>query len=157
MAAGDCPVISFTITPISANPKANANRDFQEQLERNSQIIDGDMFWNWDDSKYNTSQEGDLFAFFHTKSKLSGGKASLTFHRILRVKDPKHRLPSWGKNIGQSDRNVLELSPPIETFTLEEWQTLNGHFAHRGCCNGTTRAHCSISERPLLYKMLSRL
>jgi hypothetical protein len=147
----------ITITPITSDPKKPAFRDFKEQEERNSLIIDGHQFWCWDDSRLNNSEVGDLFAFFHTKSKLSKGKASIVFHRIVNIKNPTDRLPSWGKNIGQTDRRVLELSPPLETFTLAEWRDLGGHFAERGVCNGTQRVKYNKTSHPLLYKILSRI
>ena len=145
--------IYITITPISGKPNTEdgkrARRDFKEQQERNSHLIDGDMFWCWDDSKSNKSIPGDLFAFFHSKKKL-------TIHRIEKVKKPIDRLSSWSDNVGQGDRNVLELSAPLETFSMEEWRAMNGHFSN-GWTMGTQRVCCSKEEKPFLYKIISRL
>ena len=44
------------------------------------------------------------------------------------VHSPSKRLPSWSCNVGQSDRNVLELTDkPIYEGTAIEWKKYLGY------------------------------
>ena len=148
----------FTMTPISPNPKKNSRIDYEEQKEKNALIIDGNMFWCWDDAKGNPSKKGDLFAFYHNKGIAKYKQnCKITFHKIIDIKSAKsHRPSSWSKNVGQGDRNVLELSPPLEVFSLEEWASMNGPHP-TGLLHGTKRLPCCKIDKPLLYKVLLRL
>lgn len=118
----------ITITPIGTSVKNSKSLiDFQEQVLRSADTQQG---WCWDDSRYNKAVEGELFAFFFPKSKRCEGEIIL--HRITGVKSPAHRLPSWASNVGQGDRNVLELSPPIKKYTMEEWEVHGGPMSKMG-------------------------
>ena len=133
------------ITPISKNLKSKANIDFREQWMRTRT---GELNWCWDDSKYNTAKQGEYFAFFHHKNKV-------VIHRILSVRPPSERLPSWSSNVGQANRNVLELSDPLREITWSEW-------LQTGCsdvCMGTYRT-TDLSEdenRIKMYNILQEL
>jgi hypothetical protein len=119
----------ITITPIGTSVKNSKSLiDFQEQVTR-SQTMEGGI-WCWDDSRYNKATEGELFAFFFPRSKRCAGE--IVLHRITGVKSPAHRLPSWASNVGQGDRNVLELSPPIKKYTMEEWESNGGPMSKMG-------------------------
>ena len=121
----------FTITPISSNPKNKANRDYLEQLDR---IEEGKPLV-WDDSKFNKSRPGDIFGFWMHKKKVK-------VHFIKKVSPPSERLPSWHKNVGQSDRNVIELSDEYFEVDWETWISIGG--AKR--CMGTAPAKKSLSK-----------
>jgi hypothetical protein len=133
------------ITPISKNLKSKANIDFREQLMRTAR---GDLTWCWDDSKHNTAKPGEYFAFFHHKERV-------VIHRIISVKPPSERLPSWSDNVGQTTRNVLELSDPLKVLSWTEWiQTGCSHV-----CMGTYRT-TDLSEdstRNKMYQILQEL
>jgi hypothetical protein len=126
----------ITLTPISGDIKKRSNIDFNEQKERTKNLLDGDQFWTWDDSRHNTSKPGDLFAFFFPQSKLQTGKVII--HRIIAVKNPSERLPSWSKNVGQDTRNVVELSPPKIEFSMTEWQEMGGKMS-KNCTYRTSK------------------
>jgi hypothetical protein len=135
----------LTITPISKNQKSKANIDFREQLMRTAT---GELNWCWDDSKYNTAKPGEYFAFFHHKDRV-------VIHRIVAVKPPSERLPSWTANVGQTTRNVLELSEPLKELSWSEWiQTGCSHV-----CMGTYRTTDLLedSSRWKMYKILQEL
>jgi hypothetical protein len=90
--------------------------------------LNGDLFWCWDDAPENKAKVGDIFIFWDYDGKGKGEKGQwrsgeFHFHKVISVCDPSHRLPSWHDNVGQSHRNVLELSPP--KFTLSYEQMIN--------------------------------
>jgi hypothetical protein len=103
--------LKLIVSPINKKLSSPSNKDFKEQLEW---VKIGKLAWCWDDSKKNSAKPGNYFAFYFYGSKV-------ILHRILKVKPPSERLPSWHKNIGQQDRNVLELSDPLKEFTWTEW------------------------------------
>lgn len=141
----------LTLTPISGDAKRASNEDYKEQKERNSHILDANMFWCWDDSKTNKSKKGDYFGFFFPESKKWNEPGKVIIHRINDVKSPKDRLPSWSRNVGQTDRNVLILSPPIDSFTMEEWKLVRGPMKRQG----TYTTIVKKENKKLLYKFLS--
>jgi hypothetical protein len=135
----------ITITPIGKGSGAQtcrARSDYEEQRQRN---VGHDENWCWDDGKHNTSQVGQLFAFRNNNDRM------FTIHRIVSVKDPIHRLDTWSDNVGQSDRNVLELSHPLLSLPIASWVSLGG------CSNGHMSTHCSakgFGDDDLLYRQL---
>jgi len=121
--------IKLIVAPISSKFKKDgpcSKTDFNEQMKRNTPILNGDMFWCWDDAPENIAVVGDIFAFWQhdgeyregTKCVWVGGR--FIFHKIEEVQSPSERLPSWSDNVGQTHRNVLKLSPPIITLTFDE-------------------------------------
>ena len=122
----------ITITPISGKTKDKENvccplTDYKEQISRTSE----GCAWMWDDGKHNTSNIGDYFAFFLVESTIRPiGKVII--HKIINILDPKHRLPSWHKNIGQRDRNVLVLSEIITEISMKDWKTMGGGMSKMG-------------------------
>ena len=105
--------------------KPCALTDFEEQKERNKPILNGDLFWCWDDAPENKANEGDIFIFWNYDGKGKGEKGqwrsgNFHFHKVISVRNPSERLPSWSANVGQSHRNVLELSPPKFTLSYDE-------------------------------------
>jgi hypothetical protein len=112
--------LRLIVSPINKKISSPSNRDFKEQLEW---VKIGKLAWCWDDSKKNTAESGNYFAFYFYGTKV-------IIHRILKVKPPSERLPSWHKNIGQQDRNVLELSDPLKEFTWDDWIKMNLNPTH---------------------------
>lgn len=123
------------VTPINKNYNSKSNRDYREQKKRSTL----DLQIMWDDAKANPTKHcGGCFAFVR-----NGQDA--TFHVITNILDPSKRLSSWSDNVGQTDRNVLYLSPPIFVLPWSQWLSL-------GCpskIQGTTRivsAHESLNS-----------
>jgi hypothetical protein len=130
----------LTITPISKDAKSASNIDYNEQLVR---VKTNELKWCWDDSRYNKAKENEYFAFYFHGNRV-------VIHKIRSVKPPSCRLSSWSKNVGQGDRNVLELSEPLKEIGWTEWQLLNGPESKMG----TYTTDNLKSDRPLLYQML---
>ena len=74
----------------------------------------------------------------------------VVIHKILDVKPPSARLPSWSKNVGQGDRNVVELSHPLLEITWIEWQLIGAPESKMG----TYTTSDLSTERPRLYEYL---
>ena len=105
--------------------KPCARTDFEEQKERNDFILNGNLFWCWDDAPENKANVGDIFIFWDYDGKDKGEKGqwrsgNFHFHKVISVRNPSERLPSWHVNVGQSHRNVLELSAPKFTLTYDQ-------------------------------------
>lgn len=133
----------LTITPVSKDTKSASYIDYNEQLQR----VTMDKFkWCWDDSRFNKAKPSEYFAFyFHG--------ARVVIHKIESVQPPSCRLPSWSRNVGQGDRNVVELSDPLKEIGWTEWQLLNGPESKMG----TYTTDDLESSRPLLYEMLTNI
>jgi superfamily II DNA or RNA helicase len=126
----------LTITPISAA------RDRSSALDHYTELVENHV-WKWNDGVHKSSVVGDGFAFFFYKQRL-------VFHRILDIKGPEHRLPSWG----ESNRNVVILTPPLFEISWDEWISLNGYTR----CMGTFTTVNLKTKRPLLYnKLINKL
>ena len=105
----------IVITPINKNPKSNSYIDYKEQLERvanNKQLM-------WDDTKFNRQIEGGLFIF--CKNNIS-----VHIHIVNKKCDHSERIPSWSKNVGQGDRNVLLISSELIKYDWVEWISMGG-------------------------------
>jgi hypothetical protein len=68
----------------------------------------------------------------------------------MNVKPPSARLPSWSRNVGQGDRNVLELSHPMLEISWIEWQLMKGPESKMGTYTTTDLSYSS----PRLYQYL---
>lgn len=130
----------LTITPISKDIKSPSYVDYNEQLSR---VLNEEFQWCWDDSRYNKAKIGDYFAFYFHGMRV-------VIHKILDVKPPSARLPSWSKNVGQGDRNVVELSHPLLEITWIEWQLIGAPESKMG----TYTTSDLSTERPRLYEYL---
>ena len=111
---------NMIVTPVPQDRKANGRKDYREQMKR---IKEGKVHV-WDDSRYNKAERGDYFAYAENRilrsNKLTDG--IIHIYIINAIGDPGNRLPSWSKNVGQGDRNVLELtSEPLYKGNLREW------------------------------------
>ena len=130
------PQPSMIITPISQSPGSKSKRDWIEQVSRRG-LKEKHV---WDDSKKNKAVKGDLFAYVENSVKGRDGQKTqgwIHVFVILNVFPPTKRLPSWSDNVGQGDRNVVELSQePIYTGTMVEWKEHMG-YAERFCVQGT--------------------
>lgn len=107
------------ITPIAKGYKKNkpcSRKDWEEQEERarrGEQVM-------WDGPALNRTQPvaGDLMAvWFH--------KDHVNIYEVSRVLKPSSRLPTWSKNIGQSDRQVVYLDNPLRV-EWDKWLSLGG-------------------------------
>ena len=115
----------FIITPINKVPTSRSRICYVEQMDR---YEEGKTLM-WDDTKYNsTKKAGGMFAFVQ-----NGVKAQIC--QIVNIYPPKSRLPSWSANIGQSDRNVLELTDILVELTWDEWISNGGHTNVMGTTN----------------------
>jgi hypothetical protein len=133
----------LTITPISNDIRNKSRIDYREQVLR---VKEDNLIWCWDDSRFNKAKVGEYFAFYFHGIKV-------IIHKIIGVKSPIHRLPSWSKNVGQGDRNVLELSEPLQTIKWSEWQLLDGPESKMG----TYTTKDLKTSRPELYRLLRNI
>jgi len=130
----------LTLSPISKDIKSLSYIDYNEQLSR---VLHDGFQWCWDDSRYNKAKAGEYFAFYFHGMRV-------VIHKILDVKPPSERLPSWSKNVGQGDRNVLVLSQPMLEITWIEWQLMGGPESKMGTYTTTDLSYSS----PRLYQYL---
>ncbi len=108
------------ITPIAKAYKPSgkpcSKRDWEEQLERErlgQQVM-------WDGPALNRVQPvyGDLMViWFHNKH--------VDVYQISQVLKPADRLPTWSRNIGQTDRQVVYLNNPLR-IDWDTWLSLDG-------------------------------
>ncbi len=131
--------ISFStkliVTPINKDQSSKSNIDFVEQQNR---FHDGqDMMW--DDAKNNpTLFPYGLFGFVHNNNHVD-------IHMITRISESNKRLDSWSSNVGQTDRNVLMLTPKLVTIDWDEWLRLGGPKKIQGSTR-IVAAHKKISS-----------
>jgi len=100
---------NMVLTPIAKGEKTASNRDYNDQINRR---INGSMHC-WDDSKDNKAVKGDLFSYVENCVTIRPGSKTpgrIEIFEILNVYNITHRLPQWSNNVGQGDRNVIELS-----------------------------------------------
>ena len=136
---------SMVLTPVAMGAKTASRRDWQEQIQRRK---DGKMHV-WDDSKQNSASKGDLFAYVENSVKMRDDQKTEGRIEVFVIKDvysPTYRLPTWSDNVGQGDRNVVELSSePIYVGSMVEWKEQLG-YAERYCVQGTIHLrHTKIS------------
>jgi hypothetical protein len=123
------------ITPINHNPKSKGRRDYNEQIIRGTR---GEQIM-WDDKKGNPTQTvGGAFGMVHNFDRVE-------IHMIVDIENPSNRLESWSNNVGQSDRNVLHLSPILTTISWEKWLNLGCARKVQGTWQVIT-AHTSLSN-----------
>jgi hypothetical protein len=130
----------LTLSPISKDIKSPSYIDYNEQLSR---VLHDGFQWCWDDSRYNKAKVGEYFAYYFHGMRV-------VIHQIMDVKPPSSRLPSWSKNVGHGDRNVLELSHPMVEISWIEWQLMNGPESKMGTYTTTDLSYSS----PRLYQYL---
>ena len=136
----------MVVTPVSLNAKSPARRDWLEQVQRRKE---GKQHV-WDDSKQNHAERGDLFAYVENSIKMGENQKSLGWIEVYVIQDVHSftdRLPTWSGNVGQGNRNVVELSnEPIYKGSMVEWKGILG-YAERYCVQGTTHLkHERIKE-----------
>lgn len=123
------------ITPINKNSKSKSAIDYQEQLKRQKEF----KKTMWDDAKGNPSKHvGHPFGFVHNGKKVE-------IHMVTEICSVDERLPSWASNVGQSDRNVLMLTPKLLTIDWNTWISLGGALKVQGT-NRVVSAHHNLSE-----------
>ena len=85
----------------------------------------------WDDSKENKALPGDLFAYVENCVTIIPGMKThgqIEIFEILNVYPNEFRLPEWSDNVGQGDRNVVELSRyPIFKGTFKDFKESLGY------------------------------
>ena len=119
------------ITPVTADIKKPARRDYIEQMAR----IKSGKSLVWDDSKHNKCVPGDKFGFWFYKD-------SVHVHTVIAVDSPLHRLSTWSENVGQGNRNVVTLSQEHTVIPWDKWIAMNG--AKR--CMGTAHVKKGLTE-----------
>jgi hypothetical protein len=134
------------ITPISKNynkTRPCSKKDWDEQQDRYKK---GEQMM-WDDSKHNKSKKGDVIAIWKYKKGVS-------FHHIEKVENTQSRSKSWSQNVGQTDRNVIFLSPEFSYFKWDKWIDMGGHKRCMGTSHITTSKDKILNE---LKKILNGL
>lgn len=137
------------LSPIAKNRKANceylengkcSRRDYEEICERAKQ---GKQIM-WDDAKGNpTKKPGGLFGFVFDNLYVD-------IHLVEEIVGLEERLPSWSRNVGHSDRQVLYLSPSIFRISWNDWKTLE----ITSWREIQTRRIADKSKAELLYKFV---
>lgn len=126
------------VTPIASTYRAAdrpcSRRDWEEQLQKEQDGLQ--MNWDGTPSGRRKLNEGDFFAAVYNPTVSREGK--VMFYVITGTRDPSCRLASWSKNIGQSDRRVLDLSIKICECDWKTWLSLGGHRKVQG---STLMAH----------------
>ena len=133
----------ITIAPIGSKSMAN----YIEQTQNR-----GTLKWTGPKSGQMTKKikKGDLFAFLFYPSSVEG---RVEIHRIVDVRDSTYAMDSWDKK-DISDRDVLELSERLETFTWKEWTTIGGQQKRQGIYNSNLK---TWKKGHLLMKVLSHI
>jgi hypothetical protein len=136
--SSDGTMVGVVITPICKQfkpvvisngqvvPAPDSKKDYNEQLER---VARGESMC-WDDNASNLSRAGDFFGFRFQDDRVD-------VYKITDVHSPMHRLPSWSDNVGQTNRNVLVLSPLVYAIPWSEWVNIGWHAS--GPLLGTQR------------------
>ena len=119
------------VTPIAVTHKKKGScslSDWGEQLEfeKNGK----QMNWDGPVPSRGTMCAGDIAAIVYNPSIHREGKVLL--YPITGTHNPTHRLPTWGDNIGQGDRDVLDLGTKICELDWETWLSLGGHRKVQG-------------------------
>lgn len=118
---------NIVLTPISQCKNSASNRDYNDQLirRRNNEMH------CWDDSKENNAVPGDLFGYVENCLNIAPGMKTpghIEIFIILNIYSSKFRLPQWSENVGQGDRNVVELSKePIFKGTFKDFKDSLGY------------------------------
>jgi len=73
----------------------------------------------WDDSRFNKSKVGDILLVWHHG-------VGVSCHKITGVKLPSERLSTWSGNVGQTDRNVIEIGSAFTTIPWHIWLEVGG-------------------------------
>tara|TARA_B100001559_G_C16302339_1_gene530222 strand:+ start:219 stop:719 length:501 start_codon:yes stop_codon:yes gene_type:complete len=108
----------IVISPIAKTKKKYgpcSRTDWEEQMllaSHHAQMM-------WDDSPRNNSEIGDIFIACHNNIAVS-------IHLIEKILSPTERLPSWTKNVGQGDRNVIYISRELGSLSWNEWLECGG-------------------------------
>ena len=128
------PSTQLVISPISADPKNPARRDYSEQEYR----VQHGLPLVWDDTSHNRARAGDRFGFWFYQN-------AVHVHTIISVDLPSARLPTWSENVGQGTRNVVTLSTEYTSIQWSDWIAADG--AQR--CMGTS--HVKKGLENILY------
>ena len=125
--------IKMVVSPINKTKKSNGNRDYREQCLRETH---GQQLM-WDDCKGNpTKKPGGLFGFVHNGNRVE-------IHMVTQICPVTDRLDSWSDNVGQTDRNVLLLTPRLAVIQWSEWIELGAPHKIQGTSRIVT-AHNNI-------------
>ena len=101
----------------------------------------------WDDSKHNKSKKGDIIAIWKYEKGVS-------FHHIEKVENMQSRSESWSQNVGQTDRNVILLSPEFSYFKWDKWIEMGGHKRCMGTSHITTSKDKILNDRHIIKFVL---
>ncbi len=111
-----------TCTPINlTNTKSETHIDYFKQVEKYN---DKNCEMRWDDTAYNNSLQGNLFAFVKSNDEMQ-------IHLITKIGNTKDREPYWSER----ERNVVFLSKQYFTMTWTYYKERTGYqpnFSLRG-------------------------
>lgn len=118
---------NMVLTPVAQGIKSASNRDYNDQIFRRN----NGLMHCWDDSKENNAVKGDIFGYVDNCLNIRPGvktPGKIEFFKIINIYDSKFRLPQWSENVGQSDRNVVELSKdPIFVGSFKDFKDCMGY------------------------------
>lgn len=156
----------IVITPIAEKYKSKKNlgpcsrRDWEMECER----TDGQRNWDaWKPSKKHRPHRQDYFAAVFRETATKTGHVEV--YRITDVHSPFHRPVHWGDNIGQRDRDVIDLGPRVVWFTWEQWIASGANSWPQGtsrCVTGRENVlqmieeHCSVQIQSSWRRMAVR-
>ena len=114
--------VGAVMSPINKAPSSKSRVDHLEQMARSTDKM-------WDDAKGNPTQEaGGVFGFVHNGDRVE-------IHMVVGTNEPSDRVLTWSENVGQTNRDVLKLSPKVCEINWVDWLSFGG--ARR--IQGTTR------------------
>lgn len=126
---------NMVLTPVAQGKNSASNRDYNDQIQRRK----NHEMHCWDDSKDNNAVKGDLFGYVENCISIRPNTKSLgmiELFTILNVYDKTYRLPQWSENVGQGDRNVVELSnDPVFVGSFKDFKdcmTYNDNYNLQG-------------------------
>ena len=136
----------ITITPCTGKSAS----DFKEQKESYS--------WAWDETdpkqtKY-PPKLGQLFGFYAPPKK-NVREGWIQIHRVKEICSTEHRVKSWTKNVGQTNRKVLILTEPLCTINYNEWNNMGGLKKQQGTY--TSNLNNTSRKRELKEQILEKL
>ena len=118
---------NMVLTPVAQGKNSASNRDYNDQIIRRN----NKEMHCWDDSKDNKAVKGDLFGYVEN---CIGIRPDIKTHgrielfKILNIYNKTYRLPEWSENVGQGDRNVVELSnDPIFVGSFKDFKDCMGY------------------------------
>ena len=103
----------------ASGPKPCSKRDWEHEEAKPLGVMK-----QWDSWKPRVAghvlKRGDFFVALSRKTNTRPGRADV--FKISGIHTPASRPAHWGNNIGQRDRNVIDIGERVCTFSWAEWQ-----------------------------------